>query len=68
MASSAGPDRAGPVLWSLLLLVLMGLSGPIDAASEPGKWILNVDSETLKKQTFFLFTKTLFNNSFIHLK
>lgn len=68
MASSAGPDRAGPVLWSLLLLVLMGLSGPINAASEPGKWILNVDSETLKKQTFFLFTKTLFNNSFIHLK
>ncbi|XP_044059871.1 transmembrane protein 87A-like isoform X2 [Siniperca chuatsi] len=70
MASSAGPGRTGPGLWSLalLLLVLMGLSGPVSAVSEPGKWILNVDSETLKKQTFFYFHKTLFNSSFIHLK
>ncbi|KAM7412542.1 hypothetical protein PAMA_020089 [Pampus argenteus] len=70
MASSAGPGRTEPGLWSwsLLLLVLTGLSGPVNGASEPGKWTLNVDSETLKKQTFFVFTKTLFNNTFIHLK
>ncbi|KAM7398828.1 hypothetical protein PAMP_018137 [Pampus punctatissimus] len=70
MASSASPGRTEPGLWSwlLLLLVLTGLSGPVNAASEPGKWILNVDSEALKKQTFFVFTKTLFNNTFIHLK
>ncbi|XP_039985804.1 transmembrane protein 87A isoform X2 [Xiphias gladius] len=70
MASSTGPGRAGPGLWSsaLLLLMLTGLTGPVGAVSEPGKWILNVDSETLKKQTLFYFTKTLFNSSFIHLK
>ncbi|XP_070761733.1 transmembrane protein 87A [Enoplosus armatus] len=70
MASSAGPGRTGPGLWSsvLLLLVLTGLSRPVSAVSEPGKWILNVDSETLKKQSFFYFTKTLFNSSVIHLK
>lgn len=69
MASCAGPNRVGPGLWSrsLLFLVLLGISGPVSAASEPGKWILNVDSEALKKQ-HFLFTKTLFNSSFIHLK
>ncbi|XP_076590898.1 transmembrane protein 87A isoform X2 [Chaetodon auriga] len=70
MASSKDPGRTGPVLWSsaLLLLALMGLSGPVSAVSEPGKWILKVDSETLKRQNFFSFAKTLFNGSFIHLK
>ncbi|XP_023252933.1 transmembrane protein 87A-like isoform X1 [Seriola lalandi dorsalis] len=70
MASSTGPARAGPGLWSsvLLLLVLTGLCGPVNAVSEPGKWILNVDSETLKTQKYFYFTKTLFNSSFIHLR
>ncbi|KAM9359172.1 transmembrane protein 87A [Symphorus nematophorus] len=70
MWSSAGPGRAGPGLWSsvLLMVLLTALSGPVRAVSEPGKWILKVDSETLKKQNLFVFTKTLFNNSFIHLK
>lgn len=46
MASSAGPGRTGPGFWSsaLLLLVLAGLNGPVNAVSEPGKWFLNVDS------------------------
>ncbi|XP_070826219.1 transmembrane protein 87A [Chaetodon trifascialis] len=70
MASSKDPGRTGPVLWSsaLLLLALAALSGPVGAVSEPGKWILNVDSETVKQQNFFYFAKTLFNSSFIHLK
>ncbi|KAM9853693.1 transmembrane protein 87A [Aulostomus maculatus] len=70
MASSAGPARAGPVLqsWTLLLLVLAGTSRPVGAVSEQGKWILDLNSEILKKQNYFFFPKTLFNNSFIHLK
>ncbi|CAK6980146.1 Hypothetical predicted protein [Scomber scombrus] len=71
MSSSAGWDRAGPRLLPRLLLLLAGLtvlSGPVGASSQPGKWILNVDSESIKKQNYFLFTKTLFNSTFIHLK
>lgn len=46
MASSVGPGRLAPGLLSsvLLLLVLTGLSGPVSAVSQPGKWILDVDS------------------------
>ncbi|XP_049432211.1 transmembrane protein 87A-like [Epinephelus fuscoguttatus] len=71
MASSSGPGLTGPGLWSsaLLLLMLTGLIGPIGAVSEPGKWVVNVDSETLKKHNHtFFFTKTLFNNTYINLK
>ncbi|XP_041653589.1 transmembrane protein 87A isoform X2 [Cheilinus undulatus] len=70
MAGSVGPGRTGPGLWSsvLLLMMLTGLRGPASAVSEPGKWILDVNSETLKKPTLFFFTKTLFNSSYIHLK
>ncbi|XP_069029274.1 transmembrane protein 87A isoform X1 [Embiotoca jacksoni] len=70
MARSVGPGRAGPGLWSsaLLLLVLAAVSGPVRAVSEPGKWIQNIDSETLKKQNLFYFAKTLFKDSIIHLK
>ncbi|XP_078103219.1 transmembrane protein 87A isoform X2 [Sander vitreus] len=71
MARSAAPGQTGPGLWSsaLVLTVLLAeLVGPGGAVSEPGKWILNVDSETVKKQNYFLFTKTLFNSSFVHLK
>ncbi|XP_032366533.1 transmembrane protein 87A [Etheostoma spectabile] len=66
-----GPGRTGPGLWSsaLVLTVLLAeLVLPGGAVSEPGKWVLNVNSETVKKQNHFFFTKTLFNNSFIHLK
>ncbi|XP_059187260.1 transmembrane protein 87A-like isoform X2 [Centropristis striata] len=70
MSSSSGPGRAGPGLWSwvLLLLVSSGLIGPLGAVSEPGKWILDIDSDVVKKQNLFVFAKTLFNNSLIHLK
>nr|XP_046246104.1 transmembrane protein 87A-like [Scatophagus argus]XP_046246105.1 transmembrane protein 87A-like [Scatophagus argus] len=70
MASYAGPGRYRPGVWSsaMLLLVLTGQTRPVSAVSEQGKWILNVDSETLKKQNIFYFTKTLFNSSSIHLK
>ncbi|KAG7224432.1 hypothetical protein INR49_015096 [Caranx melampygus] len=54
MSCSTGPGRPGPRLWSsaLVLLVLTGLSGP----------------DSVKTQSFFYFTKTLFNNSFIQLR
>ncbi|CAB1458539.1 unnamed protein product [Pleuronectes platessa] len=70
MAGSTGAGRPGAGLRypALLLLVLAGVSGPVRAVSEPGKWTLNVDSETLKQQNYFFFTKTLFNGSFIRLK
>ncbi|XP_051535352.1 transmembrane protein 87A-like [Myxocyprinus asiaticus] len=41
---------------------------PVIAISEPGKWILNVDSEIIKKQNYFYFPKTMFNDSLIELK
>ncbi|CAG6008595.1 unnamed protein product [Menidia menidia] len=78
MATLAGPGRTGSGLRSpvpvpvpvlvLVLVLLAGLGGPAWALSEPGKWTLNVDSETLKKQTLFVFSKILFNGSLIHLK
>ncbi|XP_074536471.1 transmembrane protein 87A isoform X2 [Halichoeres trimaculatus] len=70
MADSAGPFRTGSGLWSsvLVLLLLTELSGPARAVSEPGKWLVTVDSETLKKPTLFFFSKTLFNNSDIAVK
>ncbi|XP_061575904.1 transmembrane protein 87A-like [Cololabis saira] len=75
MSNSAGPARSrsrfGPRVSMLLLdllLLLAVLTRPASAGSEPGKWVVDVDSESLKKQTFFLFSKTLFNNSLIYLK
>ncbi|XP_026154970.1 transmembrane protein 87A isoform X2 [Mastacembelus armatus] len=69
MSRSAGLGPAVPGFWSsVLLLVLAVLNGPVGAVSEKGKWILDVDNDMLKKQMYFYFTKTLFNNSFIHLK
>ncbi|XP_077396363.1 transmembrane protein 87A [Festucalex cinctus] len=71
MASSAGLERTWSALWTrtvLLLLLLSGLHRPSFAVSEPGKWILNVDSETLKNNDILIFAKTLFNNSVVHLK
>ncbi|KAK2846535.1 hypothetical protein Q5P01_009534 [Channa striata] len=70
MASSTGPGRTSSGRWSsvLLLLVLTVLSGRVSAVSEPGKWILNVNSETLKTKEFYYFAKTLFNGTSIYLK
>ncbi|XP_072548004.1 transmembrane protein 87A isoform X2 [Salminus brasiliensis] len=48
----------------LVLLVIP----PLRAVSEPGKWILDVDSELVKKQPIFHFSKTMFNNTHIELK
>lgn len=50
------------------LLLIFQIIRPLHAVSEPGKWILNVNSNTLKKQNHFLFTKTMFNESIINLK
>ncbi|XP_041730883.1 transmembrane protein 87A isoform X2 [Coregonus clupeaformis] len=51
----------------LFLLICIHFTRPLNAVSEPGKWTLNVNSDTLKKQSFFLFTKTMFNNTVIQL-
>ncbi|RVE65237.1 hypothetical protein OJAV_G00134260 [Oryzias javanicus] len=66
MAGSAGSGRS--VSAALLVLVLAGASGRASAVSEVGTWMLTVDSESLKTQNLFSFTKTLFNNSIISLK
>ncbi|KAL3991303.1 polypeptide N-acetylgalactosaminyltransferase [Sarotherodon galilaeus] len=70
MASFAGPGRTGPGLrcWALVLLMLAEANWPVAAVSEPGKWFLNISSDLLKKQSYFFYSKTLFNNSFISLK
>ncbi|XP_076002034.1 transmembrane protein 87A [Genypterus blacodes] len=70
MMGSVGPVRSGSAPWSsaLLLLVLAGFCGPVSGASEQGKWILDVGSETLKKPFTFYVTKTLFKGSYIKLK
>ncbi|KAM9801119.1 transmembrane protein 87A [Neosynchiropus ocellatus] len=70
MSHSAGPNRAGRVLCCcpVLLLVWTQLFTAAGAVSEPGKWVLDVNSEVLKKQSYFVFTKTLFNDSVIHIK
>ncbi|XP_051521857.1 transmembrane protein 87A-like [Myxocyprinus asiaticus] len=56
---------SGVLLVAILNCVLIR---PLTAISEPGKWILNVDSEIIKKQNYFYFSKTMFNDSLIELK
>ncbi|XP_005929411.1 transmembrane protein 87A-like isoform X1 [Haplochromis burtoni] len=70
MASFTGPGRTGPGLrcWALVLLMLAEASWPVAAVSEPGKWDLDINSAVLKDQTYFFYSKTLFNNSFISIK
>ncbi|XP_062328948.1 transmembrane protein 87A-like isoform X2 [Osmerus eperlanus] len=51
----------------LFILVLMQFTRPLNAVSEPGKWMLTVNSETLKKQSYFLFHKTMFQGTVIKL-
>uniref|UniRef100_A0A8C5DVL1 Transmembrane protein 87A-like n=1 Tax=Gouania willdenowi TaxID=441366 RepID=A0A8C5DVL1_GOUWI len=52
----------------VLVLLLLGLSWSVESVSEPGKWTVSVNSETLKQKSLFFFPKTLFNNTFIQLK
>uniref|UniRef100_A0A8C9RAN4 Zgc:162698 n=1 Tax=Scleropages formosus TaxID=113540 RepID=A0A8C9RAN4_SCLFO len=52
----------------LSLLVLVHFTQLSHAVSEPGKWILNVNSKTHDNDALYLFTKTLFNGSVINLK
>ncbi|XP_060743620.1 transmembrane protein 87A-like isoform X1 [Tachysurus vachellii] len=40
---------------------------PLNALLEQGKWTLNVDSEMIKQQNYFYFSKTMFNNSLIDI-
>ncbi|XP_068507429.1 transmembrane protein 87A-like isoform X2 [Syngnathus scovelli] len=70
MATTASPERTRSALRSrtLLLLLLSVFQRPSCVVSEPGKWIVNVDSDTLRKHNLFVYSKTLFNNSVIHLK
>ncbi|XP_054649439.1 transmembrane protein 87A-like isoform X2 [Dunckerocampus dactyliophorus] len=70
MADSEGPNRTKTAVWTwtLPLLVLTALIAPTIAVSELGKWVLDVDSDTLKTHNYFVFAKTLFNSSVIHVK
>ncbi|KAJ7990311.1 hypothetical protein DPEC_G00298990 [Dallia pectoralis] len=52
----------------LFLFICINFTRPLNAVSEPGKWILDVRGDTLKQQSYFPFHKTMFNNSLIHLK
>ncbi|KAK6470659.1 transmembrane protein 87A-like [Huso huso] len=50
------------------LFLLLHIVQHIQAASEPGKWTLNVDSKNIHEQNKFIFRKTLFNSSTIYLQ
>ncbi|KAL0972837.1 hypothetical protein UPYG_G00195360 [Umbra pygmaea] len=59
----------GHITKGLFLLIFLHLTLPLNAVSEPGKWTLDVrGGDTLKKQSYFLFTKTMFKDSYIQLK
>ncbi|KAJ3591275.1 hypothetical protein NHX12_009221 [Muraenolepis orangiensis] len=62
-----GAPRSASTRWISALLALVVLLDGTDARSEPGKWLLDVDGEILKKQSYFVFPKTLFNNSVIKM-
>uniref|UniRef100_A0A4W5RDW5 Zgc:162698 n=1 Tax=Hucho hucho TaxID=62062 RepID=A0A4W5RDW5_9TELE len=68
----ASAMKTGLSTWDLtkvlFLLICIHFTRPLNAVSEPGKWTLNANSETTKTQSFFLFTKTMFNNTGIQLK
>ncbi|XP_037533897.1 transmembrane protein 87A [Nematolebias whitei] len=67
----AGSVARGLCVSALFLnfLLLVGRTGPVWAASEPGKWTVDVSSQALENnQQFLVFKKTLFNSSAIHLK
>ncbi|MBN3319138.1 TM87A protein, partial [Atractosteus spatula] len=52
----------------LHVYLLLHLAQPLHAVSEPGKWIVNVDSNSINQQDKFIFKKTLFNNSIVYLQ
>nr|XP_023838314.1 transmembrane protein 87A isoform X2 [Salvelinus alpinus] len=72
LVQMASAMKTGLLTWDLpkvlFLLICIHFTRPLNAVSEPGKWTLNANSETTKKQSFFLFTKTMFNNTGIQLK
>ncbi|KAM4590256.1 transmembrane protein 87A-like [Fundulus diaphanus] len=70
MAGSVGSGRTGSGLCSsaVLLVLLAGVTGPVRATSEPGKWTENIQSEGENKPQFFTYRKSLFNGSTVHLR
>ncbi|MCJ8740126.1 hypothetical protein PDJAM_G00055390 [Pangasius djambal] len=50
-----------------LVFILISIP-PLNAVLEQGKWTLNVDSEMIKNQNYFYFSKTMFNNSLVEIK
>ncbi|XP_059390285.1 transmembrane protein 87A-like isoform X2 [Carassius carassius] len=51
----------------LVVILHLVLIPPLDAISEPGKWVLDVDNEGAKPK-FYYFPKTMFNNTLIEIK
>uniref|UniRef100_A0A3P9NIK3 Zgc:162698 n=1 Tax=Poecilia reticulata TaxID=8081 RepID=A0A3P9NIK3_POERE len=69
MAGSVGPGLTGSGFCCSAVLLLLLAAGPglVRAVSEPGKWTVDVSGENQKPQ-YFVFRKTLFNGSSIHLR
>ncbi|KAI5098967.1 transmembrane protein 87A precursor [Silurus meridionalis] len=59
------PNRRNTLLTLIFILISIP---PLSAVLEQGKWTLNVDSETVKTQNYFYFSKTMFNNSQVEIK
>ncbi|XP_054881905.1 transmembrane protein 87A-like isoform X2 [Poeciliopsis prolifica] len=68
MAGSVGPGRTGSGFCCSAVLLLLLAAGPgrVRAVSEPGKWTVDVGEN--QKPQYFVFRKTLFNGSTIHLR
>ncbi|XP_028818563.1 transmembrane protein 87A isoform X2 [Denticeps clupeoides] len=69
MATSPAAPLASRCFSRLLFALVVRLSvlRPVGAVSEPGKWTLKVDSSS-DKESYFTYTKTMFNTTFIELK
>ncbi|KAB5550407.1 hypothetical protein PHYPO_G00053400 [Pangasianodon hypophthalmus] len=59
------PSRRNILLTLVSILISIP---PLNAVLEQGKWTLNVDSEMIKKENYFSFSKTMFNNSLVEIK
>ncbi|XP_032446192.1 transmembrane protein 87A isoform X1 [Xiphophorus hellerii] len=68
MAGSVGSGRTGSGFCCSAVLLLLLAAGPglVRAVSEPGKWTVHVGEN--QEPQFFLFRKTLFKGSTIHLR